>query len=63
VPLVSVPLTITVDVAAPEPVETCVTKVIKVTEVVCKDIEENKCFNVAKFEDGKNTIEQVFTQN
>lgn len=59
VPLVSAPLTITVDVAAPEPVQNCVTKSIKLTEVVCRDIEERKCFNVAKFEDGTNTIEQV----
>ncbi len=62
IPLVNVPLTITVEVAAPEPVEKCVTKIIKVTEVVCKDIEEKKCFNVAKFEDGKNTIDQVFIE-
>ncbi len=60
VPLVNVPLVVSVEVAAPEPVETCVTKVIKITEVVCKDIEEKKCFNVAKFEDGKNTIDQVY---
>jgi hypothetical protein len=59
VPLVSVPLVITVDVAAPEPVQTCVTKTIQITEVVCRDIEENKCFNVAKFEDGTNTVDQV----
>ena len=53
VPLVNVPLVVSVEVAAPEPVETCVTKVIKITEVVCKDIEEKKCFNVAKFEDAE----------
>jgi len=59
VPLVTVPLVVSVEVAAPQPVETCVTKTIVLTEVVCKDIEEQKCFNVAKFEDGINTVEQV----
>ena len=58
VPLVNSPLVITVDVAAPEQVRNCVTKIIKVTEVVCREVEERKCFNVAKFEDGTNTIEQ-----
>ena len=58
VPLVNPPLVISVDVAAPEPVRNCVTKTIKITEVVCRDIEEEKCFNVAKFEDGTNTVEQ-----
>jgi hypothetical protein len=61
VPLVTVPLVVSVEVAAPQPVETCVTKTIVLTEVVCKDIEEQKCFNVAKFEDGINTVEQVPT--
>lgn len=59
VPLVNTPLIVNVDVAAPEPVQACVTKTIKLTEVVCKDIEEKKCFNVAKFEDGTNTVDQV----
>lgn len=58
VPLVNAPLEITVDVTAPEPVQTCVTKDIVLTEVKCEDIVEKKCFNVAKFEDGTNTIDQ-----
>merc|ERR1712165_465087 len=34
-------------------------KVPLVTEVICQDIEEEKCFNVAKFEDGTNTVDQT----
>jgi hypothetical protein len=59
VPIVTVPLIVNVEVAAPEPVRNCVTKTIQITEVVCQDIEEEKCFNVAKFEDGTNTVEQI----
>ena len=59
IPLVTEPLAVTVEVAAPEPVPVCVTKTLKLTEVVCRDIEEKKCFNVAKFEDGTNTVDQV----
>merc|ERR1712012_104212 len=47
------------DLAAPQPEQVCVDKEITVTEVVCKDIEEEKCFNVAKFEDDTTTIEQT----
>merc|ERR1739847_192081 len=35
-----------------------VTKPIEITEVVCKDNVAQKCFNVAKFEDSTNTIQQ-----
>jgi len=59
VPLVTVPLDVSVDVSVPEPVKNCVTKDITITEVKCTDIVENKCFNVAKFEDGTNTVDQV----
>jgi len=59
VPLVTVPLDVEVEVASPEPVQSCVTKDITLTEVVCQDIKEQKCFNVAKFEDGTNTVEQT----
>ena len=48
-----------VEVASPEPVKSCVTKEIEITEVVCNDIEEQKCFNVAIFEDGPNTVDQT----
>jgi len=58
VPLVTEPLAITVDVSVPEPLEVCVTKDIVLTVVTCEDIVEEKCFNVAKFEDGTNTIDQ-----
>merc|ERR1712012_1161023 len=51
VPLVTEPLEVSVDVAAPQPEQVCVEKEITITEVVCKDIKEEKCFNVAKFED------------
>jgi hypothetical protein len=59
VPLVTVPLEVSVDVAVPVPAQVCVTKEITITEVKCTDIEEEKCFNVAKFEDGINTVEQI----
>lgn len=59
VPLVTEPLEVSVDLAAPQPEQVCVDKEITVTEVVCKDIEEEKCFNVAKFEDDTTTIEQT----
>merc|ERR1712142_441666 len=52
VPLVTEPLVVDVEVAAPEPVQNCVTKDITITEVVCQD-------NVAKFEDDTNTIDQT----
>jgi len=61
VPLVTEPLTVEVVMASPDPVQNCVTKDITITEVVCKDIKEEKCFNVAKFEDSTNTIDQVET--
>merc|ERR1712018_393087 len=59
VPLVTVPLDVSVDVSVPEPVQNCATKDITITQVKCTDIVENKCFNVAKFEDGTNTVDQV----
>jgi len=59
VPLVTAPLEVSVEVAAPEPVKECVTKEITVTEVVCRDIEEPKCIKLAKFQDATNTIEQI----
>merc|ERR1719228_3180657 len=49
VPLVTEPLEVSVDVAAPQPEQVC----------VGKDIKEEKCFNVAKFEDATTTIEQT----
>ena len=58
VPLVTEPLDITVELTNPEPVETCVTKDIILTEVKCADIVEEKCFNVAKLVDNVNVIEQ-----
>jgi len=58
VPLVTEPLTVSVEVSAPEPVKNCVTKDIVITEVVCRDIEEERCFNVARFRDATNTIDQ-----
>merc|ERR1711981_263723 len=58
VPLVTVPLDVTVDLTNPEPLATCVIKDIVVTEVVCEDIVENVCFNVARLVDNTNTIDQ-----
>merc|ERR1712149_57545 len=59
VPLVTVPLDVTVEPAVPVPVKECVTKEIVIDEVVCNDIVEEKCFNVAKFEDSTNTVDQI----
>jgi len=58
VPLVTAPLEVTCSLAYPAPREVCVTKDITITEVVCNDQTENKCFNVAKFVDATNTVEQ-----
>merc|ERR1712020_236453 len=44
--------------ALPAPKEVCVTKDITITEVKCEDKVENKCFNVAKFVDATNTVDQ-----
>merc|ERR1712088_743621 len=59
VPLVTAPLAVEVNIAYPRPVEVCVTKAIEITEVVCRDDVEQKCFNVAKFEDSTNTVDQT----
>merc|ERR1739846_207967 len=59
VPLVNAPLDITVDLTNPEPIKTCVIKDIVLTEVVCEDIVEQKCFNVAELVDAVNVVDQV----
>merc|ERR1712126_687670 len=58
VPLVTAPLEVSCSLAYPAPKEVCVTKDITITEVKCEDKIENKCFNVAKFVDATNTVEQ-----
>merc|ERR1712033_27926 len=58
VPLVTAPLQVTCSLAHPAPKEVCVTKDITITEVKCQDKVENKCFNVAKFIDATNTVNQ-----
>jgi len=58
VPLVTEPLEITVDLTNPAPVPTCVIKDIVLTEVVCEDIVEQRCFNVAELVDGVNVVDQ-----
>merc|ERR1712158_40321 len=58
VPTVDTPLDITVDLTNAEPVATCVTKVIKIDEVVCEDVKSQRCFNVARLVDSTNTIIQ-----
>jgi len=58
VPLVTAPLTVQCSLAYPAPKEVCVTKDITITEVKCEDKIENKCFNVAKFVDATNTVDQ-----
>merc|ERR1711994_855267 len=58
VPLVTAPLEVTCSLAYPAPKQVCVTKAIEITEVKCEDKIENKCFNVAKFADATNTVDQ-----
>ena len=58
VPLVTAPLTVQCSLAYPVPKEVCVTKDITISEVKCEDKVENKCFNVAKFADATNTVDQ-----
>merc|ERR1712212_225375 len=58
VPLVTEPKKESCKLAYPAPKKVCVTKAIEITEVKCEDKIENKCFNVAKFEDATNTINQ-----
>ena len=61
VPLVTAPLELTCSLSYPAPKQVCVTKAITITEVKCEDKIEQRCFNVAKFADSTNTIEQVET--
>merc|ERR1712128_246143 len=58
VPLVTVPLEVTCALAYPAPKKVCVVKPIEITEVKCEDKVETKRFNVAKFADATNTINQ-----
>merc|ERR1711872_266449 len=58
VPLVTAPLEVSCSLAYPAPKKVCVTKAIEITEVKCEDKVENKCFNVAKFADAENTVDQ-----
>merc|ERR1712117_354729 len=58
VPLVTVPLEQSCSLAYPAPKQVCVTKAIEITEVKREDKIENKCFNVAKFADATNTVDQ-----
>jgi hypothetical protein len=58
VPLVTAPLEVSCSLAYPAPKEVCVVKDITITEVKCEDKIENKCFNVAKFVDATNTVDQ-----
>ena len=58
VPLVTAPLEISCSLAYPAPKQVCVTKSIEITEVKCEDKVENECFNVAKFVDATNTVDQ-----
>merc|ERR1712107_920197 len=43
------------------PLRVCVTKAIEITEVKCEDKIDNVCFNVAKFVDAENVVDQVET--
>merc|ERR1712227_704780 len=61
VPLVQAPLEVTCSLAYPAPKKVCVTKAIEITEVKCEDKIERRCFNVAKFQENANTVDQVET--
>ena len=54
----SLPLEQSCMLAYPAPKQVCVTKAIEITEVKCEDKVENECFNVAKFVDATNTVDQ-----
>jgi len=58
VPLVTVPKAEMCKLAYPAPTKVCVTKTIEITEVKCTDNVATKCFNVAKFQDATNTVDQ-----
>ena len=58
VPLVTAPLEVSCSLAYPAPTKVCVIKAIEITVVKCEYKIENKCFNVAKFADATNTVEQ-----
>merc|ERR1739838_1126100 len=58
VPLVTYPLEVSCSLSYPAPRKVCVTKAIEITEVKCEDKIENRCFNVAKFADATNTVDQ-----
>jgi len=58
VPLVTEPKQETCKLAYPAPNKVCVTKSIEITEVKCEDLIENKCFNVAEFQDATNDVDQ-----
>merc|ERR1712001_541766 len=61
VPLVTYPLEVSCSLSYPAPKEVCVTKAIEIPEVKCENQIENVCFNVAKFVDATNTVDQVET--
>jgi hypothetical protein len=58
VPLVSEPKAEMCKLAYPAPKKVCVNKNIEITEVKCEDKIATKCFNVAKFMDATNTVDQ-----
>merc|ERR1712227_846896 len=61
VPLVTYPLEVSCSLSYPASRKVCITKAIEITEVKCEDKIENRCFNVAKFVDTENVVEQVET--
>lgn len=58
-PKVDEPLAVQVDGNVPEPKKECTTLTLEVTEVVCKDVEVEKCIVLAKLDDAVQTIEQT----
>ncbi|XP_023343095.1 uncharacterized protein LOC111712647 [Eurytemora carolleeae] len=58
VPLVTEPKLESCKLAYPAPSKVCVTKTLEIVEVKCEDKVERECFNVAKFQDATNTVDQ-----
>lgn len=58
VPKVDEPLSVQVDGNVPEPKQECTKLTLEVTEVVCNDVEVEKCIKVAELEEAKVSADQ-----
>eukprot|EP00095_Tigriopus_kingsejongensis_P008662 maker-scaffold72_size415059-snap-gene-0.11 protein:Tk08662 transcript:maker-scaffold72_size415059-snap-gene-0.11-mRNA-1 annotation:"hypothetical protein" len=57
VPKVDTPVEVPVETAIPEPIKECVLKTLTITEVVCKDVETQKCISLTKLEEAKESVD------